>query len=255
MVAASLAWMAVTGPALAQHPFIPDNQQLITPLSRASSFPEAEKLALIQQDLRTLDPKPPAAGNSPESPSNPSTLELEHWAALYRITGTKELPGHCGIVAASLKQKILQTPEILLEIVDAEITANPACACEIVKCAVSASQADTTVVVSIVRTAINAAPETMRVVSQCAIAEAPESLVEIQTLLARLDPGAGDSGQSTSKSKAGMLPLTTIARHEVQPNPLDLPPGIPYAWPIPIGDQPIISPPPSQTPTPRLGPF
>ena len=42
----------------------------------------------------------------------------------------------------------------------------------------------------------------MRIVSQRAIATMPDSITEVQALLARLDPNAGDSGYSSKSSKS-----------------------------------------------------
>jgi hypothetical protein len=44
----------------------------------------------------------------------------------------------------------------------------------------------------IVSAAIEAAPEKMRIIAQCAIAVAPDALPEVQAVIAKLDPQAGD---------------------------------------------------------------
>lgn len=143
-------------------------------------------------------------------------------SAVYRPSGKPER--NCQSVALSVEQRVKLDDSELLEIVDTEVKANPGCSCEIVKAAIKASDADSEQVVSIVETSIIAAPEMMRVVSQCAIAAMPESLTAIQTLLARYDANAGESGYS-AKSAKGAKQAIVAPQDDVaaMPNPLDFP--------------------------------
>lgn len=73
---------------------------------------------------------------------------------------------------------------------------DPDHACEIVKQAIVVTEADEKLVMRIVEAACMAAPEKMRLIAQCAMAASPDSLQGIQQILAKLDPGAGDSSIS-----------------------------------------------------------
>lgn len=74
-------------------------------------------------------------------------------------------------------------------------------------------------------TAVTTAPEHLRLISQCAIAAAPEALAEVQALLAKLDPGSGESGKSAKGAKAAAVDAAQLKKpDETAPNPLDLMP-------------------------------
>jgi hypothetical protein len=214
---------------------------------KAVAAAESELLAINKQEGDTLEIRSFPLEQCLErmQAGDVTNTSVDLLAARYRLTGTREPSDRCGTVAASLEQKVKEDPSRLLEFVEAETSANPACACEIMKSAIAASGADKSTVVAIVNTAIQAAPETMRIVSQCAIAQMPEALIEIQTLLARLDPGSGDAGHGAKSAKDGlgvMLPARDI-RHEL-PNPLDLPLVFPILWTVPTFRQPPVQPPP-----------
>ncbi|MFT4177016.1 MAG: hypothetical protein QM627_10210 [Luteolibacter sp.] len=166
---------------------------------------------------------------------------LAHISAVYRGAGEPASASDCPSVGLSVEKRIKLEPSRLLEVVAQEIGANPTCACEVVKAAIRTVDADTRTVVAIVETAANASPESLRIVSQCAIAEMPEALADIQTLMARLDPNAGDSGAS---SKSGKEPIASaksakdskavVIEKPVLPNPLDRPPPFPFLPPPPV---------------------
>lgn len=83
--------------------------------------------------------------------------------------------------------------EAILGHVTKALVKNPDDACEIVKQAIVVSDADEKLVVRIVEAACMAAPEKMRLIAQCAMAASPDSLQGIQQVMAKLDPGAGDT--------------------------------------------------------------
>ncbi|MFT4175704.1 MAG: hypothetical protein QM627_03530 [Luteolibacter sp.] len=111
-----------------------------------------------------------------------------------------------------------------MEIVSKAVAASPSCACEVVKVAVETAEAKPEVVAAIVEAAANAAPEQLRLVSQCAVAVAPDSLAQVQGLLAKLDPNAGEEGASAKSAKSAKGEVSP-AQNEVadMPNPLDFP--------------------------------
>ena len=168
------------------------------------------------------------------------------------LAETKE----CGNLSLSVKAAVAAEQSKVLEIVANEVSSSPACACEVVKAAIEGSGADVKTVAAIVETAITAAPDQMRLIAQCAIAVAPDALVEVQAILAKLDPNAGDSGQSAKSAKGEKAPIGEVA---AMPNPLDFPgkgpvgPLFPIFPPI-IIHPPIVNPPSVSdvnTPTPR----
>src|SRR6218665_3891420 len=122
----------------------------------------------------------------------------------------------CVQLSVSVKQAFAAERTSVLEIVTAQINANPGCACEIVKAAIEGANADATVVAAIVEAAAVAAPDQMRLVAQCAVAVAPDSLGKVQSVLAKLDPNKGE-GKS---AKGGAEPA---AQPEATANPLDFP--------------------------------
>lgn len=158
-------------------------------------------------------------------------------SAVYRESGKPEQSSDCLAISLSVEQRVKLDVSKVLEIVDAEVTANPGCSCEIVKTAIKASEADVQGVVAIVETAIHASPESMRIISQCAIAANPDAITAVQALLSKLDPNAGETGYSSKGSKDSKD--SKVASIEAPPlaNPLDLPPSGP-----PIGPPPITPP-------------
>lgn len=143
----------------------------------------------------------------------------------------------CLQLSASVKAAVAAEQSKVLEIVSAEVAAAPACACEVVKAAIEGAGADTATVAAIVETAITASPENMRLISQCAIAVAPDALVEVQTLLAKLDPNSGEAADSAKGAKA---PVGEVA---AMPNPLDFPGKGPVRPLFPLFPPIIINPP------------
>ena len=130
----------------------------------------------------------------------------------------------CLKISASIKSAIKNDASQTVSIVVQNIEASPQCSCEIVKTAIQASHADAELVASIVESAILAAPNQMRMISQCAIAIAPDALPQIQGVLAKLDPHAGEShgsaehiGKRPSKEVGPIQETTGIY------NPLDFP--------------------------------
>jgi hypothetical protein len=157
---------------------------------------------------------------------------LARISAIYRETGKREKAPNCPSISLSTEQKIKLDATRVLEIVEAELGANPTCACEVVKAAISASDADTALVAAIVQTAITLAPEQMRMISQCAIASMPESVAAVQALLAKIDPNAGETVSYGSKSaKSPKSAKVATASMFSTPNPLDRLP-MPVAVPI-----------------------
>jgi hypothetical protein len=147
---------------------------------------------------------------------------LEKISAAYRESGKREKSADCQTVSLSAEQRIKIDVSKVLEIVEAEVGANPHCACEIVKTAISASDADVSLVVSIVQTAITATPENMRIISQCAIATMPESVTAVQALLTKIDPNSGDAAVYSSKSsKSPKSAKVAAISSSPTPNPLD----------------------------------
>lgn len=143
----------------------------------------------------------------------------------------------CLQLAATVKTSVAAEQAKVLEVVSTQVAAAPGCACEVVKAAIEGAGADAATVAAIVETAINASPENMRVISQCAIAVAPDALVEVQTLLAKLDPNSGESAESAKGAKA---PVGEVA---AMPNPLDFPGKGPVRPLFPIFPPVIINPP------------
>ena len=159
-------------------------------------------------------------------------------SAVYREAGKAAESTDCESIALSVEQRVKLEPSKVLEIVEIEVGANPGCSCEIVKTAIKASEADVTTTVAIAEAAIHVSPESMRIISQCAIAAMPESIAGIQSLLARLDPNAGETGYSSKSSKSAKSAKVASIVAPPLPNPLDrpLPPVIP---PPPIFPPPV----------------
>ncbi len=129
----------------------------------------------------------------------------------------------CLKLSSTLKSALAAQPSLVLEKVEALVAANESCACEIVKAAIVSTEADKKLVGEIVRTASLAAPDQMRVVAQCAVAVAPDAVVEVQKVLAELDPGAGESYSAKGGlDKGGEVGPASPGTEEV-PSPLDGP--------------------------------
>ena len=132
----------------------------------------------------------------------------------------------CLKISQSVRASVESNLSNLLEIVSTEVAASSACSCEIVKSAIEGSGANAEVVASIVEAAATASPENMRLIAQCAIATVPDSLAQVQAVLAKLDPNAGESGYSAKSSKSGKG--GTDEKAEEGDNPLDFPGEDPY---------------------------
>lgn len=219
-------------------------QDSLTLNARASSPQNVESVV----DLSVLrNPSPyrkvaVSTGNQPYTISEDSLQTgLALISAVYRESGKPEKGTDCVALSLSVEQRIKLDASQVLQIVGAEVAANPSCVCEIVKTAIKASDADVALVVSIVETSIGAAPESMRMASQCAIATMPDSVAEVQALLAKLDPNSGDSGQSSkgAKSAKSAKSAKVAAIMSTPPNPLDFPPIFPPVMPPPNYCKPV----------------
>lgn len=146
----------------------------------------------------------------------------------------------CANLSLSVRSAVAAEQSKVLEIVANEVSTSPACACEVVKAAIEGAGADVKTVAAIVESAITAAPDQMRLIAQCAIAVAPDALAEIQAVLAKLDPNAGDSGESAKSAKGEKAPIGEVA---AMPNPLDFPGKGPIGPLFPIFPPVIINPP------------
>ncbi len=127
----------------------------------------------------------------------------------------------CVKLSVVVKQAVAAERAAVLDIVSKQIAANPGCACEVVKAAIEGAEADAKTVASIVEVAATAAPDQMRLVSQCAVAVAPEALVNVQSVIAKLDPntGEGSSAKSGKDAKGGAAEPEVASAF----NPLDFP--------------------------------
>lgn len=144
----------------------------------------------------------------------------------------------CALSGRAVKSIVEAKPEVVIAIVDAQVTAHPTCACEIVKAAIIGSEASSQQVARIVETAIMAAPEQLRMITQCALAVAPDALPHIQMVLAKIDPAAGKVDYTSASAKdskdakevvdAVANPLDFIGP-DLPPNefPPRIPPGTP----------------------------
>ena len=252
-------------------------------VGKAQGLPEDHAAVLATQDSRTLEARLPR-NRSVESMVDLSVLEdpspfrnvasgrttgtetlqvegvkndLDRISAVYRESGHPE--SDCTKLSLAIDQRVKLEDSDVLEIVDRELKANPSCACEIVKSAIKASEADLALVVAIVETSFTAAPESIRMISQCAIATMPDALPEVQKLLAKYDPNAGESGSSakSAKSSKGAKFASVGPADDVtaMPNPLDFPgngptgptPGGPGGFPLIPPAPPIIITPPFVT--------
>jgi len=125
----------------------------------------------------------------------------------------------CVKLSVSVKHAVSAEKSSVLEVVAAQVAANPGCACEVVKAAIEGVNADAKTVALIVEAAAVAAPDQMRLVSQCAVAVAPDSLSKVQAVLAKLDPNKGEGGPSSKSAKGGAAAETAA----VEDNPLNFP--------------------------------
>ncbi len=166
-------------------------------------------------------------------------------AMLGMVSASAEID--CVQLAASVKAAAAAEQSKVLEIVSREVAAAPNCSCEVVKAAIEGSGADVAAVAAIVESAILASPENMRLISQCAIAVAPDALVEVQSVLAKLDP---NSGESVESAKSGKEPAGEVA---AMPNPLDFPGKGPVRPLYPMSPPVIINPPDVSNVNPNTG--
>ena len=128
----------------------------------------------------------------------------------------------------------------VLEVVEAQASANSGCACEVVKAAIIATEANKELVRQIVEVAVVAAPDEMRLIAQCAVAVAPDSVNEVQKVIASFDPQSGEGPVSAKGglSKGGLSKGGLDKGGAVSPigidNPLDGPlnPGGPGGDPF-----------------------
>lgn len=129
----------------------------------------------------------------------------------------------CSLAVTLIQSEIKAQPSDVLNIVEKAIKLHPSCSCEIVKMAIRSTEADPEQVASIVEVAAIAAPEHMRLIAQCAVAVAPDALDAVQEVLAKLDPGTGESGLSGKEvaEKGGLSPKT--ADSDPAGHPLDFP--------------------------------
>jgi len=147
------------------------------------------------------------------------------YAVLSAILGTVSASAEVDCLKLSLYIKLATASEQskVLEIVAKEVAAAPGCACEIVKSAIEGSAADSVTVAAIVEAAATAAPEQMRLISQCAVAVAPDALVNVQAVMAKLDPNLGEAGASAKSAKGSKSAKAPAGEVAALPNPLDFP--------------------------------
>lgn len=149
---------------------------------------------------------------------------LESLESRYRIPGTQN--DDISKLTESIRRQIKEDPSRFSVILEIEIAANPGKICEIVKAAVEADERKAASVVEIVA---YTAPEFLRLAAQCVIAVNPSSLQEVQSCLAKVDPGAGDG--SSSKTGPSAKAKEALAAEKADNslfsnrfgNPLDIP--------------------------------
>ncbi|MGJ8725836.1 MAG: hypothetical protein ACSHYB_14855 [Roseibacillus sp.] len=107
----------------------------------------------------------------------------------------------CKNIQAFVAKAVKADEAKVLEVVEAQVSANSGCACEVVKAAIIATEADKDLVRQIVEVAVVASPDEMVLIAQCAVAVAPDSVSEVQKVLASFDP---QSGESAGSSKGGL---------------------------------------------------
>lgn len=230
-------------------------------VKKAEGLPDEAPAEVHDQDTATLDSKRLVEKTKEEIPEMSSIREksmyhavvtegelpissvqadrlgsdLQKVSAVYRKSGEQE--ADCLLIALSVGQRVKKAPDIVLQVVDAEVRANPGCSCEIVKSAILETDMQVATVVAIVKVAFEASPQNVRLIAQCAIAACPEALSAIQELLAKYDKtsATGESAKSAKGEKA------TISDDEVAatPNPLDFPGG-PEGYLIPFITPPLL---------------
>lgn len=175
------------------------------------------------------------------APARELSFALSLLAAIYRADGAQAESAASDDLefSLSIRHKIREAPDKLLEIVADEITANPEKVCEIVKASIKGSDGGSEVIASIVETASITKPDAMRLAAQCAVASVPESLQAVQEVLARLDPAAGSAGNDSKDAKGAKdCKDAKEAKGQIAPelpDPLDLPryPRVPPIPPVP----------------------
>jgi hypothetical protein len=195
---------------------------------------------LLKLAVNRAENPPTATGEiAARSPTDELGFALSMLAAIYRADDTPAAAGVANDLefTLSIRHKIRETPDKLLEIVALEITANPNKVCEIVKAAIKATDGSSKVVASIVETASMTKPESMRLAAQCAVASVPDSLSAVQAVLAQLDPAGSNLGKDSKDannakdSKDSKSPKEQVASD--LPNPLDIPKLLPPPPPKP----------------------
>ena len=117
------------------------------------------------------------------------------------VHGVENPKVDCVKLSFEIKEEVAANQSLVLQIVEKAVLANRDCACEIVKSAITATRADNKLIASIVEVAAVTAPEKMYLVALCAVAVAPDSSVDVQAVLAKLDPGTGEGGTSGMEVK------------------------------------------------------
>lgn len=237
------------------------------PATRAVAHLKVKDGLFMTQDAATLGSDPSHSGRDVESVVDMSTLrepspfrkvavaagtsnseavakglpmELALLSATYREPG-KSSEQDCPGLGLSVQQRVKMEPSKILEIVETELAANQSCACEVVKAALTAADADPDLTAQVVEVAATTVPESLRLISQCAIAAVPESLASVQAVMARLDPGSGESGYSSKSAKSAKSGKEVVPQPPPvdKGNPLDLPPIGPPLPPPPINPPPV----------------
>ena len=158
----------------------------------------------------------------------------------------------CKDIQATVEKAVKADEAKVLEIVEAQVSANSGCACEVVKAAIISMEANKELVRQIVEVAVVAAPNEMRLVAQCAVAVAPDAVGEVQEVIASFDRHGGESpvvsakgGLGAKSPKGGISPASPGP--DIQ-NPLDGPlvPGgagsDPFLPEFPIFQPPTLTP-------------
>jgi hypothetical protein len=126
----------------------------------------------------------------------------------------------CLKLQTAIKTEVSANQSLVLQIVERAVRENPTCACEIVKASIQATDADAKLIASIVEVVGVAVPEQLRLAAQCAVAVAPDALLDVQAVLAKLDPATGDGATASEKGGVDKAP---VAAADDSPNPLDFP--------------------------------
>lgn len=128
-------------------------------------------------------------------------------------------------IISNLRVEIQKQMSNVSNLVSNAVKQHPELSCEITKAALDETKEKPEYTREIIESACLACPEQMRTIAQCAIAVYPDCLQTVQTILAKLDPGTGDSGASGKEvsAKNGM-DKNVIPPKEGLGNPLDTPP-------------------------------